>query len=77
VAKVGRSATEADKCSAKYSECKAQGSSFDADTCTQLRVLKSELVDPIVECLSKPCPQIKDCIKGVVKNRGVDKCVDT
>lgn len=76
IASAGRSAEEADKCAARYSECEAAKEKFDDDICPQLRVLKTDLVDAIVPCLAKPCDQIKSCIQGVVQNRGIS-CVDT
>lgn len=77
IASASRSAEEADKCAARYSECKAEKENFDEDVCPELRVLNAEVADAIIGCLAKPCDQIKLCMVGVVENRGVSSCVET
>lgn len=72
LSKADRSAEESDKCVARYTQCK-DDKGFDDDVCPQLRILKLETATAIVECLAKPCDQIKDCISGVAQNRGI-KC---
>jgi hypothetical protein len=76
IAQAGKRQEEADKCTARYTACKDTKDRFDGDVCRELRGLKSDPADAVIECLEKPCEQIKDCIKGAYASRGISDCTD-